>query len=505
MMPYQDMPDPDDQKKAEEILTQIGLHPVQQHLQAQLTAPTPAITAPAASPALVKPAGTPDATPPMSESLGMPTTPGATSPPKVTLPGPNHNSMPSLIRTPSPQENNSVNATTAAQQERARLINTGSGISQIKNPFLRGLARVGDIAGTALFPGVAAEVPGTELHHNILVAQANHRANQGLAEQKEEAGIADTQAQAPLREAQTREAEARAAEATAAAGKAGKPENIQQEYADAIIDALNNNRNPATDQRVQALKPYIPTTEKPEDAELQAESAWLARPENKGKDQADAKVWYSKLTPAARSEFHIVTPKEPNPYTDWKAQNPGGKVEDYLKATSGARATGAAGGKEAQNLDNIIQETNQAHELATEANNGNAEADVALTLTFFKVMKGQGGSNIRFTEPERKFILGARNTGQGLVAFGQKVLGEGQALTPDQRAKMVQVIDMYGHAAQTAYDRIQSGGTVEEHKAGTAPKEGGGTVKMKAPDGTVRPVPANQVDHYKKLGATVVQ
>lgn len=34
---------------------------------------------------------------------------------------------------------------------------------------------------------------------------------------------------------------------------------------------------------------------------------------------------------------------------------------------------------------------------------------------------------------------------------------------------------------------------------------GGGTVNMKAPDGTVRPVPAAQVDHYKKLGATVVQ
>ena len=134
-MPYQDMPDPDDQKKAEEILTQIGLHPVQQHLQAQLGgAPPvtpPAITTPAASPALVTPVGTPDATPPMSESLGMPTTPGAAPPPKVTLPGPNRNSMSSLIRTPSPQETNSVNATTAAQGERERLIKTGSGISQI--------------------------------------------------------------------------------------------------------------------------------------------------------------------------------------------------------------------------------------------------------------------------------------------------------------------------------------------------------------------------------------
>lgn len=45
---------------------------------------------------------------------------------------------------------------------------------------------------------------------------------------------------------------------------------------------------------------------------------------------------------------------------------------------------------------------------------------------------------------------------------------------------------------------------------GTAQGMGGktptsGTVNMKAPDGSVKPVPADQVDHYKKLGAVVVQ
>ena len=34
---------------------------------------------------------------------------------------------------------------------------------------------------------------------------------------------------------------------------------------------------------------------------------------------------------------------------------------------------------------------------------------------------------------------------------------------------------------------------------------GGGTVKMRAPDGTVKPVPADQVEHYRSLGAVVVQ
>jgi hypothetical protein len=37
-----------------------------------------------------------------------------------------------------------------------------------------------------------------------------------------------------------------------------------------------------------------------------------------------------------------------------------------------------------------------------------------------------------------------------------------------------------------------------------AEKPAGGTVKMKAPDGSVRPVPADQVEHYKAKGAVVV-
>ena len=140
---YEDLPDPNDQKKAEDILTQIGLHPVQQHLQRQFAmgggpdaAPqppaTPAITGAAAPPPLVTGAATP-----------QPLTPAA----KMTLPGPNRGTspIPAALHTPTPQEANSTAATTNAQQERDRLIKTGSGISQIKNPFLKGLARVGEI------------------------------------------------------------------------------------------------------------------------------------------------------------------------------------------------------------------------------------------------------------------------------------------------------------------------------------------------------------------------
>ena len=43
------------------------------------------------------------------------------------------------------------------------------------------------------------------------------------------------------------------------------------------------------------------------------------------------------------------------------------------------------------------------------------------------------------------------------------------------------------------------------HAAASSAKNGGGSVRMIAPDGTTKTVPANQVEHYKKLGAKVKQ
>ena len=51
------------------------------------------------------------------------------------------------------------------QAELTRLQKTGSGASQIKNPWLRTIARIGDAAGTVLAPGVASVIPGTTVHN----------------------------------------------------------------------------------------------------------------------------------------------------------------------------------------------------------------------------------------------------------------------------------------------------------------------------------------------------
>lgn len=62
----------------------------------------------------------------------------------------------------------------------------------------------------------------------------------------------------------------------------------------------------------------------------------------------------------------------------------------------------------------------------------------------------------------------------------------------------------------TAWSPVLPSARKVYQKHGFDPVQGGnqgtgGTVNMKAPDGSLKPVPADQVDHYKKLGAVVVQ
>jgi hypothetical protein len=76
------------------------------------------------------------------------------------------------------------------QAELDRLNSTGSGISHIKNPVLRTIARIGDIAGTTFFPGITSQIPGTEAHHRDLVEIQEGRVANDLGVQQKQATIA---------------------------------------------------------------------------------------------------------------------------------------------------------------------------------------------------------------------------------------------------------------------------------------------------------------------------
>lgn len=88
-----------------------------------------------------------------------------------------------------------------AQAELTRLQTTGSGADQVKkNPFLRGLAKVGSVAAGLAIPRFAPNIPGTEAHHQQLLARAGGQVAQ---EQKAQAATDESR----LRNAQATEAE----------------------------------------------------------------------------------------------------------------------------------------------------------------------------------------------------------------------------------------------------------------------------------------------------------
>lgn len=80
------------------------------------------------------------------------------------------------------------------QNELQRKVSTGSGISQIQNPLLRGLARTGEIAESILLPGAAALTPGTEFNHQRLIRQDQGHVNSDIANEQQLANVGQTQA-----------------------------------------------------------------------------------------------------------------------------------------------------------------------------------------------------------------------------------------------------------------------------------------------------------------------
>jgi hypothetical protein len=131
--------------------------------------------------------------------------PGLISPPQPVPAGPAPITMPE-------KDSPLVEKTAKDQAEQARLQKSGSGISQIFRPvdsegsprvdengnpvhpgswkkFGGVLAKIGDVAGTTLFPSVMAQIPGTELHHRVLLNQQDDQVNADLEQQKEQAAL----------------------------------------------------------------------------------------------------------------------------------------------------------------------------------------------------------------------------------------------------------------------------------------------------------------------------
>jgi len=232
----------------------------QRRLMAQLRIPPPVIP---------QAGGIPMPNLPHPAALAPPQQQTDAIPPQIAMP---QRGMPNLPSAPVAPP--SVNPHTA---ELARLTIPGAdpnnplankpGVSQIHNPILRTLGRIGDVAGTIIAPRVMAAIPGTTLHHNMLVGEQEGLLNQDVKREQEQAQTAAQQAEVPVRQAEVplREAETEEAKARAEALRHPKPEKgeaLQQEYADAVTEEVNAGRDPSQSPKVQQLADAITSLQK---------------------------------------------------------------------------------------------------------------------------------------------------------------------------------------------------------------------------------------------------
>ena len=92
--------------------------------------------------------------------------------------------------------------TQADLSEYGRRVSTGSGVSQIQNPFIRALARIGDVAGSIVAPNVTAMIPGTSFHHLMDVKQQEGLVRNDLANDQETAQVENLNLQPMLKQQQ---------------------------------------------------------------------------------------------------------------------------------------------------------------------------------------------------------------------------------------------------------------------------------------------------------------
>lgn len=343
--------------------------------------------------------------------------------------------------------------------ELQRLETTGSGVSQVqqKHPIVGGLLRGLDIAGSIIAPRIAADIPGTTLHHEQLLNQSRGNIKQDVGEQGEEATAAHTEAETAAIPAQTAHTQA---ETNALENPQPKPKEEDWSVIPNEVgphgEVFQQEKNSGQVRPVAAMagvKPIKEPNEADKDKDIGDYLQAHGLPDSPANREKARGAIANRGKQEPGSYMPLYDPKSGQIVGAWDPKSGHLINAPNLPGTTSAGAgmenkATAATAKEAQPYQQMVDNAQEAHQLADMAEKGNASADVDLTLSFFKMMKGAGSSGIRFTGQEQNMIMNARNAGAGLEAIGQKVIGEGQPLTPDQRRNMVAVIDMHAKAAQ---------------------------------------------------------
>lgn len=348
---------------------------------------------------------------------------------------------PALPATPKPQVVAQRGTTAGDEAELSRKLNTGSGISQISgkiensdllknHPVLgkilgigaQGLAQIGDIGLRTLAPGIEANIPGTEGHHNMLVRQDQHQVGQDIGNEEKQAQTADIRSQIPLREAQTQEAQARTENLPAELER-------QNKLTDAQITNLLHPQAKTAFEDWRQTNPTAPTADffkaqaeaKPEKTTTAKEGLQqqLIQAQNAG-DQATAHKLQQQLKDIdPLGETRVTIQQQTAAANQGKAMD--AKTEKEYSYTRGK-------------WDKELGTYNAQNAKLSEANQLVGSGAMGAALGSIKALSGLAGgqgSGVRITQAELNSIAQARGFKGNFDAFLQQ-FGDGNKLVPEQ-------------------------------------------------------------------------
>lgn len=327
-----------------------------------------------------------------------------------------------------------------------------------------GLARMGNIAGDILAPGVMALTPGTDLNKRFEAAIKDRN-----AARDRELAIKETQAGAEKLGAETR-AKLEPSEQAKNEAEAFKARLTPEAKTDFELWRSQNPGAPVSEwlKLVAENKPDKESKDDKDIADYIAANNLQNTPANREKARADIakRAPTAKVAVEGTGSWMPLYDKDGKVSGAWDPKT--GQVRNAPPNVPGTTSGGAAiaskadaaAEKKAAPLKAAISEVETARDLKAAADKGNAEADVGLVLAFFKAMRGAtgpggAGGGIRFTQQEQQLIMGARNIWGSLQVVGNKVLSNGEPLSRTQRQQVMDVIELYGRAAQRSLDELQ--------------------------------------------------
>lgn len=413
--------------------------------------------------------------------LGSPTPAPA---PAAQIPGPSL-----LGGEPRPMDQQSPdpaapNPTADHLAERNRVVGSGSGISQMHNPFLRGLANVGQAVGSAVLPNVLRFIPGTELHHRDVVNQNENIVNEDVARAKSGADTAHVAAQAealgsptpkagdPTKTIETDQGvmqfnpETGHYDFRVGGGKEGSTGTVHQledgslviAHPDGKATAVTLNGTPVKGKSEPGPKtvaelaiknnPKITAeelqgimTKEPAAAKFSAEDAALIRAVGGDPDKPE-----TLTLPILKNYIAQKQPPQRAPIVNVNTQGNQSYEKRNTELTAIGKPVTDLMGRFGRLQDTIAQ--------------GTPQADALVAPELLTVMAGGAGSGLRMNEAEISRIVGGRSHWENLRGAIQKWSLDpksANSITPDQRQQIRALIQAVGTKLTKKQDILNEG------------------------------------------------